>query len=299
MKRFKKEELKSYLKENYSNKRKVAIIEDLGLSWRYIQKKAHLFGLKREFSEHSNRKNDLSKLLKLDNISCYWIGFLLADGHISKKNTLIINLSIKDLDYFKNIENHLKITLDIKLKEKTNSFFIVLYDAFVIVKLKKIFFWTNNKTKNPPIIPNFLTNDQLFSLIIGFIDGDGSIGEKGEIAIRCDLSWKKILEDFHLFLTGYHKDAYVTKDNLSLIVISKKRILKKIKQRILNLSLPIMKRKWSKLKIDNIVDNCLNCGKILKGDSKKKYCSNKCLYQFKQSIKERDIDRDSKRSLNY
>ena len=62
-----------------------------------------------------------------------------------------------------------------------------------------------NKTKNIPTIPK-LNDDQFFSLIIGFIDGDGSIHKYGNyLTIKCGKSWKNILEDFYEFLTKEKK----------------------------------------------------------------------------------------------
>ena len=52
--RYNKTQLEDYLKENYPTSSRETIIEDLGLSWNYIQKKAHLFKIKRCFNENSN-----------------------------------------------------------------------------------------------------------------------------------------------------------------------------------------------------------------------------------------------------
>ena len=94
----------NYLKENYSKKSKNDIISDLGLSWNYIQKMAHLLDIKRSFSE-SNKSFSLSKLLDGSNISYYWIGFILADGHMTKNNTIQINLNKKDILHLEKLKS--------------------------------------------------------------------------------------------------------------------------------------------------------------------------------------------------
>ena len=52
---------------------------------------------------------------------------------------------------------------------------------------------SNNKTKNPPDISKYeITEDQLISLIIGFIDGDGSIyvpSYTEKLRIECHKNW--------------------------------------------------------------------------------------------------------------
>ena len=164
--RYNKEQLRDYLLINYPNVSKEIIIKDLGLSWNYIQKKAHIFNIKRDLYESKNNSK-YSKLVEYDNISCYWLGFILADGHITKDKRIQINLSKKDRLHILKIIDHLG---DVKVYENESRISIVLSDKITIDKIITDFNWRSNKTKVPPVIPNWLTNDQLFSLIIGFID---------------------------------------------------------------------------------------------------------------------------------
>lgn len=162
------------------------------------------------------------KLIKLidltDKINCYWLGFLLADGHISKSNNIQVNLSFKDKEYFQNIEEHLNIELKPSYSKKTNSVRFSLNDVYTVKKISEIFNWKTNKTKNIPIIPK-LNSECIFSLVIGFIDGDGSINKNGkQLRIKCDKNWKNILEYFHYILTGKHKIFNLTSDNCSEII---------------------------------------------------------------------------------
>jgi hypothetical protein len=225
--------IKNYLIENYSNKSKKEIIEELDLSWNYIQHMAHYFKIKREFNDSPRT---LIKLLDLnDNITCYWIGFLLADGHISVHNTINVNLNLKDKEYFEQIEKHLNIKLTPSYVDKLNAIRYNLCDKQTILKIKKIFNWKTNKTKDIPKIPK-LNENQIFSLIIGFIDGDGSISKNGNsLKIACDSSWKKILEYFYKILTNEEKEFNLTSNNCSQIRISKIKILKEIKNKAIEM----------------------------------------------------------------
>ena len=238
--------LQTYLLENYSKKSKAEIIEDLKLSWNYIQKMAHFFNIKREFNEGERK---LIKLLDLnDNITCYWIGFLLADGHLSRDCIFEINLSIKDESHFEKIQEHLNIELSPRYVTKLNCVRYCLADKQTISKIKKIFNWQTNKTKNIPTIPT-LPKQQLFSLIIGFIDGDGSISKDGsDLHIRCDPSWKNILEKFYVVLCGEKKQFKITNSGCSIIYISKWKVIQKIKNKAEKLHLPIMQRKWDRVR---------------------------------------------------
>jgi hypothetical protein len=250
--RYNKEQLKGYLLINYPNVSKEIIINDLGLSWNYIQKKAHIFNIKRDLYESKNNSK-YSKLVEYDNISCYWLGFILADGHITKDKRIQINLSKKDRLHILKIIDHLG---DVKVYENEIRISIVLSDKITIDKIITDFNWKSNKTKIPPIIPDWLTNDQLFSLIIGFIDGDGYINKKGRLIVKCHESWCNILEYFYRHLTSEYKKATIY-ENCSIIFISKYNILNSIKEKCIMLNLPIMNRKW-----DRIVN------KIVKQDKK-------------------------------
>lgn len=286
--------LKEYLTNNYSTKTKKTLIDDLGLSWSYIQRMARLFGLNREIYESKNR-NTLSKLLDLnDNITCYWLGFLLADGHISRKS-LQINLSIKDQYFFENIKSHLNIELSPRYTGKNNS--VVRYcisDNETIHKLQLLFNWNTNKTKNPPNIPK-LSYEQLFSLVIGFIDGDGHIDIKGNLLIvKCDLSWKKILEHFYKVLMNEDKKFNVTGDNCAIFFISSPKELQRLKNICLSLNLPIMNRKWDRIKTDRIfkqdkyliVENMLNNNESISDVMKKTNFSHSLVYKTKKHLED-------------
>ncbi len=239
-----KNKLIEYLKNNYSKKSKSKIIYDLGLSWGYIQKVACLNKIKREFNDSKNDGKYLN-LTDINNlITCYWIGFLLADGHIYKEKNIQINLSNVDKDHILKIESHIG---KVRILEYANVVRITISDRLTAKFLSDKFKWQSNKTKNPPLIPN-LSRDQLFSLIVGFIDGDGSIHKKGTIKIKCDSSWKDILDLFYFELTGEDKKFNITTCGCSIMYISKLETLFSIKEKAQSLNLPIMDRKWNKIK---------------------------------------------------
>lgn len=279
--------LKNYLIKNYSIKSKENIIKDLGLSWNYIQKMVCLFDIKRDFREFKYSFS-LKKFLCFDNISCYWLGFILADGHISKVKNIQINLAIKDKEHIYKLEKYIghKISI-IEYKTKIRA---TIQDRPTINEISKIFKWETNKTKNPPIIPEFINNNKLFSLIIGFIDGDGTINKNGNVLrIKCDLCWKNILNYFYYSLTNENKN-FNDIGNCSIIYICKTEILKDIKKKSIELNLPILDRKWNRVDLDKIIRY-----------EKTKIKKNKILELLKKEIKDIDIvnKTGSSRSLVY
>ncbi len=261
--RHKREFLEDYLLKNYPTESKERIMKELDLSWNYIQKKSCLFKIERNIYE-SKCNNTISKLIDFSNMeSCYWIGFLLADGHINNKNIIEINLSSADEQHLKKLTDFLSLSNKIHTKNSISR--LTICDVITISKLSKIFKWETNKTKKPPTIPP-LSYDQIFSLIIGFIDGDGSVSKDG-IRIKCDISWKEIIEYFYSTLTKEYKTFDITSDGCSFVRIGSDHI-KTIKSKAIELNLPILNRKWGKItervlrkEKGEIVKNLLNIGK--------------------------------------
>lgn len=104
--------------------------------------------------------------------SCYWAGFIAADGHIRKnRNTLSIKLSITDYDHLVKFREFIGSKVDIKYND--TYCYIDVNNPHVVYDLKTNFLIENNKTfalKFPPI------DDEMKSHFIrGFFDGDGSI----------------------------------------------------------------------------------------------------------------------------
>jgi hypothetical protein len=245
-----KKYLINYLIENYSKKSKSEIINELGLSWSYLQRIASLNGIKREFSENKNA-GKYSILTNYDDItSCYWLGFMLADGNISKKNNMMLNLAIKDKDHILKIEDHVGKTS--VYYQNDNIIRVVLNDSGTFRKIASDFEWKTNKTKNPPVLPESMQQDCIFSMAVGFIDGDGCIDERHGLAVKCDGSWQDMLNYFYLILTGDSKKYQINNNGYSIFRIGNMIKLKDIKKKIIELNIPAMDRKWDRVDINRI-----------------------------------------------
>jgi hypothetical protein len=129
-------------------------------------------GLKR-----SQCNSNVYKLLEENWETYYWIGFIFADGHITKKNELSVKLSVKDIEHLFKLSNYIKVKMHKKVSNDPRYCGLRIMDNIIVKKIKNKFCIHNDKTRNP--IPKQIfekMNDDLFcSMIIGFIDGDGNI----------------------------------------------------------------------------------------------------------------------------
>lgn len=233
-----------YLKKNYEELDSTIIVEQLNRTWSSIQQKAFSLHLKRENKALSNQFN----LINGSNESLYWIGFCMADGHFNEKNKqLQINLAKKDfrhlekfaefMDYKKKLN---KPSLNIGIGEIWNS----LYNKFKI---------NHQKTLFPCDLSN-LTYEELIPITIGFIDGDGSIDKKGYIKVKGHKVWENNIKKMLSTFTGKFNKEYTPyyDGNLVSCHITDIEITKYIKKIAVEMDLPILDRKWSRISFDKL-----------------------------------------------
>lgn len=269
----------SILKENYFNLNRKELEKKIPRrSWSTIQQKAFVLNLKREVVRNSN----FSVLLNETSEIYYWLGFLMADGHFSKYS-IQINLGKKDI---KHLQKFAKL---VNYNKKLIRPSLYINNKQIVDILKEKFKISSNKTYNPCKIINIKDKNLLFSLIIGFVDGDGSIQTdkvKTSLVVKCHSSWFKNLELMLNILCDGNKKTYKTrinKDNLAYFFISDLNILKKIKQKVLKLNLPILKRKWDNIDLNK--ETVLERGERLKV---------MCLENFKKGLRPVQVLKENK-----
>lgn len=112
--------------------------------------------------------------------SCYWAGFLAADGWVHKDNySLGCELSIKDSDHLEKLKVFLNSNADIKTRTRKmfnkniKSAYVSIYSVDLVRDLKHNFNIKPKKslTYNPPQLPE----DLIRHFIRGYFDGDGCI----------------------------------------------------------------------------------------------------------------------------
>jgi len=141
-----------------------------------IKLRARYFGLK--YKNIDSRIGDVKVLLNDNNEVYYWLGFLLADGHFSNKKRIVIKIAQKDTNHLEKFAKLLNSK--VKISNSSHRYCSVQIQDKINVKILCDKFGINsNKTYNPPTKIFSINNNQLmFSLIVGFIDGDGCIFKK-------------------------------------------------------------------------------------------------------------------------
>lgn len=107
-------------------------------------------------------------------ITCYWAGFILADGYIRTKNrfTLEIKLQKKDINHLIKFKNDIGYCG--KIIEKPDYVVISISSSQLVNDLEKNFGIKNKKSLTCEVSPD-IPETMLKDYIRGYFDGDGSI----------------------------------------------------------------------------------------------------------------------------
>jgi hypothetical protein len=254
-----------YLKEKYYDEEITILETKLNRTWNSIKLKAIKLNLKR--SNDFIRKSNMINFLDGTNKSYYWLGFLLADGHFDFKNKrIILKLSDKDITHIKEYAKFINtpnITHNV-----TENYVSVSVQNVQIFNLITDFIKLTEQHKT--IKPNDLsileyTKEQMLSLIIGFIDGDGCIlkqtgREDCLLQIHVHKNWFdniRFIEEFIYSYFGEPKNKTLTRignDGYTRLIITNNKILKKLKNELLTLDLTYLIRKWDLID-ENYISN--------------------------------------------
>lgn len=195
------------------------------------------------------RNGDCSVLLQDNIITYYWIGFILADGHIYNRRRLKVSLGTKDTAHLLKLANFLKLS---NVREYPKFAEISVMDSINIQKFSAKFKIEQNKTIKACNI-SFVKGTLLKALIIGFIDGDGFISKQYKrdscfISIKCHKAWKDNLDIFSQFLLK-RKQSYINKRGYVVLNIGTMKIIQDLKRFIINENIPVLERKWKLVKL--------------------------------------------------
>lgn len=195
---------------------------------------------------HLGLKYKLTKLLEETPEKYYWLGFLMADGHFSKQNRLVLSLALLDQNHVYKFQKFLGAG-KVKINHQAH---LSVMDTNSIGILKNQYKIESNKTENPPNLSS-ITGDNLFCFMVGFIDGDGCIqyqtGRKdAKLTVKCHSTWKNNLE--YIFKVP----CKISNAGYSYLCIADNTILREFKKKIIELKLPILDRKWDKIDLSKI-----------------------------------------------
>lgn len=204
------------------------------------------------------RSHPLLNLTIRDLTFYYWLGFVLADGHISN-NRLIVTLSSVDEDHMKKFSDYLKVPYTPLIKKSHVK--LAAQNKEVIGGISQEFNINPNKTEKPPDTSFYdkLNKKELLSLFAGFVDGDGSIGNLHKrrdfhLRIKCHSAWFYFLMYLNnrLDLKG---NVGINNQGYSTLAITNTVFLKSLKVASLKLNIPLLSRKWDKINLDYIGRN--------------------------------------------
>tara|TARA_Y100000310_G_scaffold338605_1_gene428687 strand:+ start:4221 stop:4991 length:771 start_codon:yes stop_codon:yes gene_type:complete len=204
--------------------------------------------------------HNVQNLLADTGVSYYWIGFLLADGSFCKSR-MKLSLSIKDKNHLLSLMEYINLNRDPLLhvtilngKEYPGCSFSVKHPDVLLIQNK--FGIPSKKTYNSCCLPRHLKDDLFVSLIIGFIDGDGSIGfQYGRkdclLRVKVHKSWLPVLNRmakkvYKLSNTNGVK-PHINNSGYAEWSISNHIILKWLKFQAISMKLPVLNRKWGKI----------------------------------------------------
>lgn len=197
----------------------------------------------------------------LNELNCYYGGFIAADGYLPTKEKGIVKLELaaKDRQVLEEYKNNLNIESPIseRICKKIFKMNGVSFTSYRIrEKLYEHFNITSNKslTLEPPSI-----NEQKlkYAFIRGYIDGDGSIMISGNYLHISILGTKKMCEwikDTFKEITN-NRGSIVPKPNTRIYRISYiAKAAREIFKILYELDVPKLERKWKK----EIYDYCIN-----------------------------------------
>lgn len=229
-----------------------------------IRCKANRLGLKADLAMSASIRRtgyrlhsvDCSYFAKLTPETCYWAGFIAADGNLFRQFSTVLKVSLnrKDRGHLQLLKSSLQFSGPIKDsvarcegKEFLTSILCVRINESMTKDLKNKFNITERKslTLNPPKLRKL---KHIAPFIVGYIDGDGSIeyserdhifrlGIRGTFEV---LSWFKL-----------HFDNWIPSSRLSIVQTGKypkyqlsgTRLLK-ISRILMDLSPYRLSRKW-------------------------------------------------------
>lgn len=205
--------------------------------------------------EWTLRENSLDKLISEKSLETfYWIGFILADGSFYN-NRFEFGLKEDDNDILRAFADYIEFKGNIKHRNSTKSNRIQFNNKPSIENFMKEYGFNYNKTYNPCSFESFknYSKEQITSLLIGIIDGDGNIQENGStyanaITITAHKLWKSFYEDLLNFLEIPLHISEREDNNSITIRICKRKYCIALKQFIINNNLFYFSRKWDIIK---------------------------------------------------
>lgn len=201
---------------------------------------------------------DITWLENLDSPeTCYWWGFITADGCITKKQ-LILSISVEDKQHLQRFSDLTNCEIKDVYRENgwnPNGYTmsrIAINDYFSLERIRERFSISDKKTYNPLKLDEFFTTTNLKYFIVGLIDGDGHVDSYNKnIKIKIHPNWSSTLQNISKLLLEHYSipsSITMTKDGWVILTITAKGS-KLLKALIQFEDIPYMKRKWDRITV--------------------------------------------------
>ena len=224
-----------------------------------LRETARRFGIKRGYEFKCKRK--LANLLTENAYNYYWLGFIMADGHFSKKGELKISLGLKDIEHLKKFGQYVNANIHIKDAQtygkytSDKSCCLTIMDVNSVRTLSERFCINSTKTYEACSLDCLDTDDKFLAFFTGLVDGDGCItqnktGNVNMLRIQCHSSWLNVYCQIgerlkRLYNIDYK--CYIDKTGYCKFAIYRYESLIKIKNEVIKLNIPLLERKWDKI----------------------------------------------------
>lgn len=238
------------------------IAKQLKIPPNIVVKFAKKLGLKTKLHLEHRKYTINENFFEIPNLlNSYWAGFIAADGYVSARNALGIDLALADIEQLEKFKKDIEFTGPISVFNRNKNEHSKLPKCRLIVysghkKLTNDLEKNFNVVKNKTLIlrpPDLMDSELIKAFIIGYIDGDGSIGINEKE--RCKSSVQIVST---LAVCEWIKSFFESEYQINNIKIHKKdniysyRICGKSCYDILNdlikINTPKMFRKWDKAK---------------------------------------------------
>lgn len=228
-----------------------------------IKLKARALGLNSPLSSEFLSSVDI--LLDDTPESYYWMGFILADGHISEDNRLVVTLHKKDRNHLRKLANYIQAEHKERAGNSETKVSLAVKNQKILPLIKEKFDINNCKTYNPPSALFYENADArlLACLLCGFIDGDGHIKKQTNrqdvvIDIKIHGSWLDWLNVLHQRLHNQFLELPIASPKLNkrgyaYWAIANRVVVNYLKQITADNNLPVLERKWSRIESSTLI----------------------------------------------
>ena len=203
--------------------------------------------------------NNVCKLLDDTPETYYWIGYLLADGHFYENRIKFTQNGLDKISVEK-FKTYLESSCDVKYNDKIDHAEFSVMSTDIVPKIRDKFDIKENKTYCPPDkkIFEMMDIDLLAYLFIGFVDGDGHIGNLHNrpdynLRIKVHSSWYDVLNVLSEKLFGLSGYVKINKQGYTVFTLGNSQILKEFKRKYFeNISFEPLHRKWDVIDLNYV-----------------------------------------------